>query len=1052
MCEAKTNYFTCTLGEALTLRKHSDACAQSFQTVLHLIEHRARETPNSFALGFANPQEKPTERVEPDLITFAEVDALSRVAASVLGQVLSKSSGDGRSSAVGLFCYSSLDLVLSWLGILRLGRAAFFFAPQLEANAIEHLCQESGVREILVDDGHKSELSHIQKYIKVVEVPSYHGKGVPTADKPIANNEAASTSSVVFLQHTSGTSSGLPKALYQTEWGAVGCLPVFTDPNPKATFTTTPFYHGGVADALRAWTSEALIWFFPEKAMPITSDNIVLAVNTARRRSKNTCIEYFSSVPYVLQMLLEVEGGSGLEILQSMDLVGVGGAPLPPAVGDELVKSGVQLLSRTGSAECGFLMSSHRRYKEDREWQYLRVVDDPDLMAFEPRKDGSYATSDLFEPHPQTPNAWRYHGRADALIALANGKKFDPQPIEDVLQSSSKIISDALVFGAGRQYPGALLFTSLSDCTDDEFLERVKPDIEKVNSTSPRHSRLSRSSITVVRVKEEEVPIPKSSKGTILRRQAEDQWAETINQIYSNLSTMAATTNVPDEDLVKYISDLFREVLGHPVDPAKDVYSQGVDSIACVQIMKQIQASLLPAGRRPLPQNMIYDNGTIVALASRLKQIRHGGASLTTHYEEQLQLMRQLVKKYTSTRTAEVKPSTKQDIVVVLTGATGGLGAHILDDLINDSRITKIYCLLRAQSHFEAKQRIIKALLKRNMRTEEELESSRTLHSKIVCLRCDLSALNLDLSVDDRSCITNEATHIIHAAWTVNFNLGLRSFENQLANTRDLVEIANTAGAKFYFISSTAAVSNMRSGAVPEKVSSEPGDASALGYSQSKWVAEQICATAHSQIQQQNSAIPVENPRFSIIRVGQLCGNRFGVWNTSEAYPLLLSTAKLTACLPDLSGEILDWLPVDIAADAVVEIVLPHIPVYHVLNPHQSPSWRQMLEWLLEEPGKCPFRISSSPEWMKVLEETLTEDSASKHSSQALADLWKQRYIIGDSAGGANPSSGYLVFEVKSTQRMSQSIRDLKPLDRQQVVRMWQWVQDNSQGAESQGA
>ncbi|KAJ3578206.1 hypothetical protein NPX13_g2366 [Xylaria arbuscula] len=111
-----------------------------------------------------------------------------------------------------------------------------------------------------------------------------------------------------------------------------------------------------------------------------------------------------------------------------------------------------------------------------------------------------------------------------------------------------------------------------------------------------------------------------------------------------------------------------------------------------------------------------------------------------------------------------------------------------------------------------------------------------------------------------------------------------------------------------------------------------------------------------------------------------------------------------------------------------------------------------MLEWLLEEPGKCPFRISSSPEWMKVLEETLTEDSASKHSSQALADLWKQRYIIGDSAGGANPSSGYLVFEVKSTQRMSQSIRDLKPLDRQQVVRMWQWVQDNSQGAESQGA
>lgn len=169
-----------------------------------------------------------------------------------------------------------------------------------------------------------------------------------------------------------------------------------------------------------------MIWFFPKRTMPITSDNIILAVNNARRRSANACVKYLSSVPYVLQMLREVEGGSGVELLQSMDLVEVGGAPLPPAVGDDLVKSGVKLLSRIGSAECGFLMPSHSIYDEDSEWQYLRVVDDPDLLAFKPREDGlsglvvkpdwplrlktncedrPCATSDLFEPHSQMTNA-----------------------------------------------------------------------------------------------------------------------------------------------------------------------------------------------------------------------------------------------------------------------------------------------------------------------------------------------------------------------------------------------------------------------------------------------------------------------------------------------------------------------------------------------------------------------------------------------------------------------------------------------------------------------
>ncbi|KAI1298678.1 hypothetical protein F5Y03DRAFT_409122 [Xylaria venustula] len=1060
MYESKLNYFTYTIGEAAVL-KEQEKLARSFQTVLQLVECQAKDNPNSPALGFTNPQEKP-HRKEPDFVTFADLDEFSRIAASELKKTLPENSHN--SSTVGLFCYSSLDLVLSWLGLLRLGRKAFFFAT---------LCQAAGIKVIVVDESHEGVLSQIRGDIHIIRVPSFYGKRESIPDVITLRTDTEPMSSTAFFQHTSGTSSGLPKPISQTEWGAVGCLPVFSDPNPKATFTTTPLYHGGLADALRAWTSGAMIWFFPEDIMPVTGDNVVPALNAARRRSQEVRVKYFSSVPYVLQMLAEVEGCAGIELLRSMDLVGVGGAPLSPAIGDHLVESGIKLLSRMGSAECGFLMPSHREYDKDSNWQYLRAVSGHTSLVFEPREDGlselvvksswplllktnredgSYATADLFEPHPLIHNAWRYHGRADALIILANGKKVDPSPIEDELRSCNKMTQDVLVFGTGRDYPGAILFTRFTNLSDNDYLGAVWSDIERSNSQSSQHSRLSPLSLAVVRIDEGEEPLPKSSKGTVLRRQAESRYAKLINQVYATPRAVSTKIDVLDDELVQYICEIFRDVLGRRVNPEEDIYSQGVDSIACIRITKQIQATLNPSLADVLPQNLLYNNGTIIALANTLRQIRQG-RSLSGHDdEEQYELMRRLVKQYSILDDYEDKNSKKKkrSIVVILTGATGRLGAHILNGLIDDCRITKVYCLLRGQSRFAAKERVFKALVKRQLRTEKEMKLSETYENKIFYLPCNLAAPSLDLSEEDRSLLIREATHIIHSAWTVNFNLGLKSFEGQIASTRDLIEMSRASGAEFFFISSTAAVSNTGSAVVPEKVSSEPRDASALGYSRSKWTAEQICASAYTQAAREGSTGSHGKPEVSILRVGQLCGNKFGVWNTNEAYPLLLSTAKITSRLPDLPSESVDWLPVDIAAMAVIEIALPHdnensprsmdypdIPVYHVLNPHRSPSWRQMLDWLSKEPGSTPFEIVPASAWMESLEATMTADQEWKHPCQALVGLWKQRYI--DPYLSPKP----LVFDVSSTQHTSQSIRNASSLSRQRVIKMWKWLQEN---------
>jgi hypothetical protein len=421
-----------------------------------------------------------------------------------------------------------------------------------------------------------------------------------------------SENDVAYIHHTSGTSSGLPKPVPQTHRAGVCVLPRL-EGRGSATFTTTPLYHGGIADCFRAWTSQALIWLFPGADLPITTKNIISSLSIATRaqsvHSGTPPVRYFSSVPYVLQML--AEDADGLERLRGMDIVGVGGAALPQNVGDDLVRRGVNLVSRFGSAECGFLLSSHRQYAIDKEWQYLRVPRHSRFLRFEPqadgsglselvvihgwphmakrnRDDGSFATSDLFEPHPEIEDAWRYHSRSDSQITLLTGKKFDPAPLEDAIASASPLVKEVLIFGTGRQVPGALIFCSGSGAKQNSTIqqEEIWTIIEQINSKGQSHTRLSKD--MVVFMGHKSATLEKSSKGTLLRGAAEKNFAREIDDIYAtNESAVDVSKGISDiQDIKSAVRNIVDEVMGgeNTLDDEDDFYHNGCDSAKCSRI------------------------------------------------------------------------------------------------------------------------------------------------------------------------------------------------------------------------------------------------------------------------------------------------------------------------------------------------------------------------------------------------------------------------------------------------------------------------------------
>lgn len=978
--------------------------------------------------------------------------------------------------------------------------------PQLDGNSIRHLCATCKISTVFADERNYDTAQKLKDGVLAINISNvlFNIKADPAATFPVDSR----ASDIAYFFHTSGTSSGLPKPIPQTHYAAVGVLPRLPGGDTHATFSTTPLYHGGIADCFRAWTSGATIHLFPG-TQPITTDNIRRAVDRANASFRGSCpVRYFTAVPYILQMLAaessSSEVASGISILQVMDRVGVGGAALPASVGDELVVNNVKVVSRYGSAECGFLLSSHRDYANDRDWAYLRANpalqpayydfelqtrdhdehNAPVLFEFvvKPkwphrgktnRPDGSFATADLFEAHPTIPHAWRYHSRADAQITLINGKKFDPAAIESDLLASAmgkQTLRDAMIFGTGREAPGLLLLPRWSTgfVEDEQVIDKVWSVLEKMNGDAQTHARIGRGMIVVVRGQgDEPVVLPKSSKGTILRRQAEEMFAAEIEEAYGEMGGSAwEKADIPDSQVMDELTRLFAGVLGREVNPTDDLFAQGVDSVVCAQVRKRISKHFAIATDKPLPLNIIYDQGSIERLASYILRCRVAGDVMVpgsagnegAHSAEQLML--DLVEKY---RHAIHSPTAsfdhQKERVVVLTGATGFLGAHVLDLLLRDAAVSRVFCLVRAKDAAEAKERILQSMQLRELEFVEDMSKDE---DRLVCLASTLSELHLGLTEADWKRIAAQATMFIHSAWAVNFSLNLQSFDSQLSGLRNLLELRDAthgAAARFVFISSTAAVTALGTGdgPIPETLSTEPEDASPLGYSRSKWVAENICSSARvmgGSASASPSQVTEERIPVVVVRVGQLCGNARGVWNAAEAWPLLLSAARATGSLPDLKGEALAWLPVDVAAQAVLEIAfgvsaerpgsrMPKTPVFHVANPYQDPRWGDMVSWLVEEAaskqeknadahgGLAGLRVVAPDVWLQELEALLERRD---HPARALLHVWQRTFSAGE-----REEVG-VVFDTQRAEAASAAMRAMRPLERDGVLRMWEWI------------
>ena len=573
---------------------------------------------------------------------------------------------------------------------------------------------------------------------------------------------------------------------------------------------------------------------------------------------------------------------------------------------------------------------------------------------------------------------WRFHGRKDDIIVLSNGEKFNPVPSEAII-AEHHLLSAALIVGLGKFQVALLLEPRAESGVDTESLiDSVWPMVEGANTQAPGHGRIIRSMIAVANTSKRFV---RAGKGTVVRKMTAQMFATEIENLYSSNDLELSGPHLDPgatEDL-KTVQDYVRECIGISflapnLNDDDDLYVFGLDSLKTMEITRILKSGLPRCSDTSwLSVQTIYTNPTIQSISKVIqKRLKlKGKTSDEDHNLEQLRItkMVSLVHKYT--QDLPVIQPKKNEVLrisklnVVLTGSTGSLGTYLLLSLLNDSTISKIYCLNRSTNARE--------------KQEEGFKRLGLLHDlkSVDFIRAEYGQRKLGLKEALYKELTSDVDIIIHNAWKVDFQHSLESFEPvHIRGVRNFLDwsISSSRHPHIIFISSISTVGNRHSIQSAEQVAETPisshHTAQEMGYGESKNVAECILNVGN-----QKSGVPV-----SILRVGQITGPvtvAAGIWNRDEWFPSLIKTSKSLGCLPNYLPDA-DWIPVDILADAVIDIAhstmdTDHAMIYNIVNPKSIP-WKSLIDTVLKRLGP-QIKVVELNEWIDMLAQVNQSDS-----------------------------------------------------------------------------
>ncbi|MEP0930312.1 MULTISPECIES: type I polyketide synthase [Cyanophyceae] len=384
--------------------------------------------------------------------------------------------------------------------------------------------------------------------------------------------------------------------------------------------------------------------------------------------------------------------------------------------------------------------------------------------------------------------------------------------------------------------------------------------------------------------------------------------------------------------LMDYLRGKAAQVLGlaeADINPERSLHDLGLDSLMAVELTTLIRAEL----QVELPIRALMEDPSLETLVALITEQMTPGSPSVQVSRDTLDLGQEAVLDE-AIHPAQAAAAVDKPTAIFLTGATGFLGAFLLQELLDQTQ-ANIFCLVRATDIDAATFR-----LQQNLKTYGLWQAAYS--DRIVPILGDLAQPQLGIAPPQFEQLAERIDVIYHNGAMLNYVYPYAKFKPiNVLGTQEVLRLAcHTKIKPVHHVSSVAALES--SAYYNQRVTeADPIDRHEdiyLGYSQSKWVSEKLVQIAGQR------GLPV-----TIYRPPLVSGHsQTGTWNTTGFLcRMIKGCIQMGSIMSDLNL-LLDLSPVDYNSRAMVYLSQQKSSLgkaFHLQNPHLL-HWHELTDFI----------------------------------------------------------------------------------------------------------
>jgi thioester reductase-like protein len=435
-------------------------------------------------------------------------------------------------------------------------------------------------------------------------------------------------------------------------------------------------------------------------------------------------------------------------------------------------------------------------------------------------------------------------GRIKDMIIL-RGQNYYPHDIENVVEKASSLIRHNCVaaFQINEDTEPALAIVA------EVKSPRSLPEARKIATAVRNYLNVEVAVISLIAPR----AIPRTSSGKIMRHKTKQMWLQgefTVLSDFSRESDAGACPADTEPDGAFAELKARYNLTGHE---SYTLVEAGLDSLDLVVFMHELKELLKDHGAELLARQVdigVIQRVSVAELFGIAEQLKlapkealvHLHAALATFREERSIAEKQMMS---DDRTLLFDPAPPAPVPIIpaprhvlLTGGTGFIGPFLIQSLLEQTQ-ARIHILVRASEEKQGMQRLRGAMESMGPVDAAIMEM---FERRVVPLCGDLGQKSLGLSQETWEFLAQEIDTIFHNGATVNylFNYDLMRDANVLG-TNEILRLAFEGRAKeFNYVSTTFVFGWAVKSVLNETDRNQNMELLDFGYSQTKWVAEQV--------------------------------------------------------------------------------------------------------------------------------------------------------------------------------------------------------------------